>query len=364
MTSVLSLCSGYSGIELGLGMLFDIDLVAYAEIDKWAALLMATHHPDVPNLGDIKTADWSGLAPIEILTAGYPCQPFSHAGKRRGSDDPRHLWPYVCEAIRIIRPRYVFLENVRGHVKLGLKEVIAGLASVGYLGSWCCLRASDVGAPHKRDRVFILARDARSCAATDASRSGAGRLGGAVPRTPGDTRWPGIDLHPAVDAGEPAADTDGEGLAGHGGQRGLGGAARQGAPGSGRDVPADTDIELLDGTDTSGGAGAGGGGEPPGSGWGPYAAAIERWEAILGRPAPQPTVRRISDGSAGGMGDKPLLSRTQQLKALGNGVVPLQAAYAFSLLFDRLPVHIREGASCGTRTAGRDQDDPGVAVER
>ncbi|MXI30814.1 hypothetical protein GRW10_22625, partial [Escherichia coli] len=91
------------------------------------------------------------------LTAGYPCQPFSQAGHRKGINDERHLWPYVFDAIKHLRPRIAFFENVRGHLTLGLTEVLEDLASIGWDAQWTCVRASDVGAPHHRERLFILA---------------------------------------------------------------------------------------------------------------------------------------------------------------------------------------------------------------
>ncbi len=336
---VLSLCSGYMGIELGLEMAgVDVELVAYAEIDKYAAAIGAAHHPDVWNAGDIKTVDWDDLlchTTVDILTAGYPCQPFSHAGKRLGTDDPRHLWPYVYKAICHLRPRLVFLENVRGHLTKGFDQVIADLADAGYVGSWCCVRASDIGAPHRRERVFILAADAKrsgerfDAGGSSQSQAGsyegdvAGFYGGGWPATDTDSSGLSVDserdsepLGPRFQAprgdnadGCAVADPDGEGL------EGL------------------WDSELLDGSDPGRGTGEGRRSEPSGDRWGAYAAAIKRWEDVIGREAPEPTVRRMAHGSPRGMGDG-RISHTQQLKALGNGVVPLQAAAAFRLLYE------------------------------
>ena len=98
---------------------------------------------------------------VDILIAGYPCQPFSAAGKRAGKDDPRHLWPWIADGIRILRPRMCFFENVEGHISLGLREVIGELEGIGYQTAWGIFSASEVGAPHQRKRVFILAYDKR-----------------------------------------------------------------------------------------------------------------------------------------------------------------------------------------------------------
>src|SRR5690606_19161558 len=98
---------------------------------------------------------WRGA--VDIVTAGYPCQPFSVAGKRRGADDPRHLWPHVARIIGEIKPPFVFLENVAHHLRLGFPEVAAGLVGMGYRLAAGLFTAAEVGAPHRRERLFILA---------------------------------------------------------------------------------------------------------------------------------------------------------------------------------------------------------------
>jgi DNA (cytosine-5)-methyltransferase 1 len=151
-----SLCTGYGGLDLAVEAYFGAETVWCAEIDKHASQVIKERF-NIPNHGNIKEIDWAFLEPIDILTAGYPCQPFSHAGYRKGIDDERHIFPYILEAISILRPRWVILENVRGHLSLGLKEVLAGLTSIGYDAKWQVVRASDVGAPHQRARIFIIA---------------------------------------------------------------------------------------------------------------------------------------------------------------------------------------------------------------
>ena len=153
---LLSLCTGYGGLDLAVEAFFDCELVACAEIDKYAGLAIDKHFK-VPNLGDIKLIDWTSLGDIDIMTAGYPCQPFSHAGNRKGTKDERHIWPYIKDGIGILRPSLVVLENVRGHLSLGFKEVLQDLASIGYDAIWTVVRASDVGAPHQRARLFTIA---------------------------------------------------------------------------------------------------------------------------------------------------------------------------------------------------------------
>ena len=151
-----SLCTGYGGLDLAVEEHFNAETVWCAEFDKYASKVIEQRF-NIPNYGNIKEIDWALLEPIDILTAGYPCQPFSTAGERKGTDDERHIFPYILEAISILRPRWVILENVRGHLTLGLKEVLAGLATIGYDARWQVVRASDAGAPHQRARVFIVA---------------------------------------------------------------------------------------------------------------------------------------------------------------------------------------------------------------
>jgi DNA (cytosine-5)-methyltransferase 1 len=109
---------------------------------------------------DLKSFPWAEFRDrVDILTGGYPCQPFSAAGKRLGTEDPRHLWPFIADGIRLLRPRLCFFENVEGHISLGLREVVGELEQIGYSTAWGIFSASEVGAPHQRKRVFILAYD-------------------------------------------------------------------------------------------------------------------------------------------------------------------------------------------------------------
>ena len=135
---------------------FNAETIWTCEFDKYASQVIEKRI-NKPNHGDLKTTDWTKVEPIDILTAGYPCQPFSHAGLRKGADDERHLWPYIKEIIGILRPQFVVLENVRGHFGLGFREVLGDLAALRYDATWRLVRASDVGAPHRRERLFILA---------------------------------------------------------------------------------------------------------------------------------------------------------------------------------------------------------------
>jgi DNA (cytosine-5)-methyltransferase 1 len=152
-----SLCTGYGGLDLAVEEHFGAETVWCAEYDKYASQVIEQRF-GIPNYGDISQIDWDSLEPVDIITAGYPCQPFSHAGSRKGTNDSRHIWPHIAKAISILRPRYVILENVRGHLSLGLKEVLEDLTNVGYDAQWRTVRASDTGAPHRRERIFIVAQ--------------------------------------------------------------------------------------------------------------------------------------------------------------------------------------------------------------
>ena len=163
---VLALCAGYGGLETALQWALDARTVVFAEKDPFAAAVFTAHHVGVPNLGDISTltgSDWQRVrdtfAP-DVLAAGFPCQDISNAGKRVGIGGKRSgVWKHVAAAVRVLRPRLVFLENVAAILSRGLDVVAADLAQAGYDARWTCLRAGDpaVGAPHPRDRWFCIA---------------------------------------------------------------------------------------------------------------------------------------------------------------------------------------------------------------
>jgi DNA (cytosine-5)-methyltransferase 1 len=156
MLKIGSLCTGYGGLDMAVEAYFQAETIWTCEFDKHASKVIEKRI-NKPNYGNLKTTKWDEVEPIDILTAGYPCQPFSQAGLRKGTEDERHLWPYIKEIIRKLRPSYVVLENVRGHFGLGFREVLSGLTAIGYDARWTLIRASEVGAPHRRERLFILA---------------------------------------------------------------------------------------------------------------------------------------------------------------------------------------------------------------
>jgi len=293
-----SLCSGYGGLELGIGQVLDIEPVWCSEIDKDASQVLAVHHPDVPNLGDLTVLDWHQVEPVDIMCAGFPCQPFSHAGKRQGADDDRAIFSYIADGISVLRPRLVVLENVPGILTLGGVSVVGTLAGLGYDCRWGIVRASDTGAPHRRARWFCIAEPADA----DVGRQ---PFGG---QDPGGIVGGRHDRSESAGSSQDAPDADGSRLEGVRSERGL----------------ATATLEPR-----------------TAHRFGPYEPAIEQWERILGRPAPAPTddKRRLSprfvewmmglnQGYICDLG----LSRTAALKMLGNGVVPQQAAFAVDLL--------------------------------
>jgi len=154
--TVGSLFSGIGGLDLGLERA-GMNVIWQSEIDPYACRVLKKHWPEVPNHGDIKQIDWSRVERPAVICGGYPCQPFSTAGNRKGEEDPRHLWPWVRQAISELQPRYAILENVRGHLSLGGTTVIADLAAIGYDAEWRIVSAASVGAAHRRDRIIIVA---------------------------------------------------------------------------------------------------------------------------------------------------------------------------------------------------------------
>lgn len=326
----------YGGLDLAVSAVFGGTTAWVSDIDPGACQILKHRMPDVPNLGDLTTTDWAAIEPVDIVLGGYPCQPFSTAGKRKGTADERHIWPFIARALGVLRPRIAIFENVANHLRLGFDVVLADLADLGFDVEWCVVRASEVGAPHPRRRLFILAtaQDAdgeprgqrRLSAPGEAegrrTRADVGGRGGAP--SP-DARSAGLEVRrvqpdgPQRQAaergsGEPASDAQGVGR------------------GEGRPEP----------TWFEGRPGASRSGAPD---WGRFAPAIRRWETATGRRPPWATddrnrlspafVEWLMGLEAGWVTDVPGLSRTQQLHALGNGVVPQQAEAAIRLLAAR-----------------------------
>lgn len=344
-----SICTGIGGLDLAVEAHFGAELVWCAEIDHAASLVLAARFSGVPNLGDFRDATPPA---VDILCGGFPCQPVSSAGKRAGTDDERWLFDDICTLVGRMDtpPRVLVFENVAGLLTANgghaMARVVHGLAALGYVGSWRSVRASDAGACHRRERVFIVAThtdggrfeertqpDGRASEhrrgarrdhvdrlghpVADADGARAGRKRGAVPRPHRSPRRADEHVRAAVDA-RPDIAADAAHL-GHERCR----EARHRRCGS-----ADRD-------------------------WGPYGPAITRWEHVIGRPAPEPVDDRgrlsprfvewmmgFDDGWCTGLlhpdvDPRPVhLSRTQTLKCLGNAVVQQQARLALAAQID------------------------------
>ena len=158
---MLSLFAGIGGFDLGLARA-GMQTVAFCEIDPFACRVLAKHWPEVPIYEDIRTltADWlaeMGLWP-DVICGGFPCQDISYAGKGAGISGERSgLWREYARLIGEIRPRYVIVENVAALLGRGLGDVLGDMAALGYDAEWHCIPASAVGAPHRRDRIWIVA---------------------------------------------------------------------------------------------------------------------------------------------------------------------------------------------------------------
>ena len=162
MMAHVDLCSGIGGFALGFQWAGLSKPVLFCDIELWSRQILRKHWPDVLIAEDVKELanDPDGLIPdCDILTAGYPCQPFSLAGERRGTEDDRHIWPEIFTIIKAKRPTWAVFENVYGHVSMGLDEVLSDLEGSSYAVRPFIVPACAVDAPHRRDRVWIIARN-------------------------------------------------------------------------------------------------------------------------------------------------------------------------------------------------------------
>lgn len=362
-----SLCSGYGGLEMATVAAFGAGRAAwFCEVDPCAAQLLKHHHPEVPNHGSIVGADWSAVEPVHVLTMGPPCQPVSSAGRQRVEFDPRWLWPDALRAIHALRPRGVVFENVRNLISIRGGSVWRGILDdfreAGYAVRWLTLGACTVGAPHHRHRVFLLAvRTAGP--APEAVRVDAKECDPVRPLLPtptardGDSRGEGSPDYWAARA----ASRGGEGAP-------LGAAvrllptvtARDGRSGPGHSTTGGMDLRTtvarLIPTPRASDARNGGPNQGVASGdlalssavigdrWGQFAPSVAYWEAVLGRPAPDPTEVGPRGGlrlaaelpewmqglPAGYLADH--LARADALRLAGNGVCPMQGGAALRRL--------------------------------
>ena len=308
----ISLYSGGGGLDLGFRRENPTaQCVLYVERDIEASALLVDHieaglMDAAPLWSDSSTLDCAPFAgKVDWIIAGFPCQPWSFAGKRSTTDDSRWLWPHIDRIVREVRPRGLLLENVPGLVRGGLELVLRDLAESGFDAEWGSLKASEVGASHRRERVFILAYRNDSGISTlrhEVEREGSENSEKRKDRSQCEPRRHDEELAYSVS------------------ERPQGGIFQRGNGQEGWQV---TNGLITSGDRTVGAF-------PPGPD------DRERWAEILTeRPELSPAtakhpVRRVDDGA-------PLeLARTAQLRILGNGVVPQQAAMAFRLLKERL----------------------------
>jgi len=361
-----SLFSGADLLGLALEQTTGATCVWRSETDRHASDLIAQHWPETPNHGDITAIDWTAVEPVDLLVGGFPCQDISSAGRGAGIKEGTRsgLWHRYADAVRVLRPRYVFVENVAALIVRGLDIVVGDLAALGYRVEWGCLPASAVGAPHRRDRLFLVAARDPEAGWDGEGRLLVGRVGGPGQEPAGGPSGAPADADHAAHDRERPRPEPGQGDqppvdAAHLGHK-RSGCARDGWPGSadGGDLAPDADggrpqelaeldsgpIGPDDGLDRRHPLGhrLEDGGQAD---FGPYADAVARWAGILGRPAPSPLDGRgrlnswfvewmmgAPEGHACGRG----LPRTAELRILGNSVVPQQGAAAFGLLLDRM----------------------------
>ena len=159
LVKMLDLFSGIGGFHLAAEWVWgdDLEVVAHCEIEPFPQKVLRKHWPDVPIVPDIHNLNGDRFGTVDLITGGFPCQPYSVAGKRRGAEDDRALWPEMLRVIREARPRWIIGENVAGFVNMGLDDCCADLEIEGYEVQPVIIPACAVGAPHRRDRVWIVA---------------------------------------------------------------------------------------------------------------------------------------------------------------------------------------------------------------
>lgn len=317
----LALCAGVGGLELALDLAFPgYRTVGYVEREAFAATALVARMEEArldpaPIWDDLASFDgrpWRGK--VDLISAGFPCQPFSKAGQKRGVEDERWLWPDIERICGEVCPRWIVLENVSGLVRHGLGPVLGGLARLGFDAEWALRSAEAVGAPHQRERCFLLARRVsdterdpirkqpeRRASSAQEAEPGNAELGHMGAADLGDTKRAGLEGSPA----EPE-------------KRGRGdpGAAARSTGSDGRALAAER-----------GGMALGGGALFP-----PRSDDLAMWAEVLAEaPSLEPAFCKLAHGLAADLD----FARADKIQAAGNGVVPLQAASAILALADR-----------------------------
>jgi DNA (cytosine-5)-methyltransferase 1 len=161
MIKILDICSGIGGFSLGLEATGGFDTVAFCEFDDFCCKVLNKHWPNVPIYKDLKEIGNDPariIQEFDLICGGIPCQPFSLAGKQKGKEDDRHLWPYMYAIVKSKKPTWVIVENVGGFVNVALDDVCLDLETQGYATQSFIIPACSVEAPHKRDRIWILGK--------------------------------------------------------------------------------------------------------------------------------------------------------------------------------------------------------------
>ena len=179
---VLGLFSGIGGFELGLQRA-GFEIAAMCEIDPYCRKVLRKHWPDVPIYEDVRELKGEDIPQVDVITGGFPCQDISHAGRGAGISGSRSgLWRDMARVIGLARPRYVIVENVAALLGRGLDVVLSDLAALGYDAEWHCIPAAAVGAPHIRDRIWIVAYPQHSDADRQRLHRARKHDGGSEPR--------------------------------------------------------------------------------------------------------------------------------------------------------------------------------------
>jgi len=311
----LALCAGYGGLEIGIERVFpEYRTVCYVEGEAFAASHIVKKMEEgrmdnAPIWSNVRTFDgkpWRGK--VDIISGGFPCQPYSGAGKQMGKDDPRDLWLDFVRIIGEVRPGFIFLENVPNIVKWRLNEIVLDLDLLGYNAAWCVVAASNVGAPHRRKRWFLFAvldseRDGfgQSSSKEDSDRvNKRGKMEGSQSKAFGS-----VDPDSNNTRKRPTGRT----------------VFKENRPNFSRvcsKIP-NTDSKRLERKTTSGLRRKGL--FSTSTGCGGYGREFEEWWKV------EPGMGRLVDGAT---------DWVDRIRILGNGVVPQQAAYALQILGERL----------------------------